>query len=436
MLAQLQAAPTEPIRICLTDHCSLTLPWRIGKMIWSDYLIDLLNDFVHIPARFAEFDWVLTLIVLGAGATVIAAAAPALALVLIWITRKVIGRIQDRLGPNRLGPGGIFQTVADAVKLMSKEDIRPANADWISYNLAPILSVFGVIMTVGVIVFAPGIVGVDLNIAVLYIIALSSIGILAALMAGWSSNNKYALLAGFRVVAQLMSYEIPMVLAAFTVVLLAGSMRMTTIAEAQALEIFGLNLGIGWFGFLMPAAFLIFGICALAESEQTPFDLLEAESELIAGFHIEYSGMKFAMFFLAQFLNTFFLGAIAVVLFMGGYQGPLVGNFHEWFGAAGMVIDILLGFFYFSVKAFLLYTGVMWIKGTLPRLRIDQMMGFCWKVLVPAVLALVLFQMIALKILPGVPIVGYALVFISNVGVIVYLGNFLQNYFEARKRAQ
>ena len=390
--------------------------------IWSDYLIDLLETFVHIPERFEQFDWVLTLIVLGAGATVIAAAAPALALILIWITRKVISRLQDRIGPNRLGPGGIFQTVADAVKLMSKEDIRPANADWISYNLAPILSVFGVIMTVGVIVFAPGIVGVDLNIAVLYIIALSSIGILAALMAGWSSNNKYALLAGFRVVAQLMSYEIPMVLAAFTVVLLTGSMRMTTIAEAQALEVFGLNLGLGWYGFLMPAAFLIFGICALAESEQTPFDLLEAESELIAGFHIEYSGMKFAMFFLAQFLNTFFLGAILVVLFLGGYQGPFIGNLPG-------PLNILLGFFYFMLKAFALYTGVMWIKGTLPRLRIDQMMGFCWKVLVPATLALVLFQMIALKV-PGPDFIGYALVFLFNVGVIVWLGRFLQRYFE------
>ncbi len=390
--------------------------------IWSDYLIDLLETFVHIPERFEQFDWVLTLIVLGAGATVIAAAAPALALILIWITRKVISRLQDRIGPNRLGPGGIFQTVADAVKLMSKEDIRPANADWISYNLAPILSVFGVIMTVGVIVFAPGIVGVDLNIAVLYIIALSSIGILAALMAGWSSNNKYALLAGFRVVAQLMSYEIPMVLAAFTVVLLTGSMRMTTIAEAQALEVFGLNLGLGWYGFLMPAAFLIFGICALAESEQTPFDLLEAESELIAGFHIEYSGMKFAMFFLAQFLNTFFLGAILVVLFLGGYQGPFIGNLPG-------PLNILLGFFYFMLKAFALYVGVMWIKGTLPRLRIDQMMGFCWKVLVPATLALVLFQMIALKV-PGPDFIGYALVFLFNVGVIVWLGRFLQRYFE------
>ena len=262
----------------------------------------------------------------------------------------------------------------------------------------------------------------DLNIAVLYIIALSSIGILAALMAGWSSNNKYALLAGFRVVAQLMSYEIPMVLAAFTVVLLTGSMRMTTIAEAQALEVFGLNLGLGWYGFLMPAAFLIFGICALAESEQTPFDLLEAESELIAGFHIEYSGMKFAMFFLAQFLNTFFLGAILVVLFLGGYQGPFIGNLPG-------PLNILLGFFYFMLKAFALYTGVMWIKGTLPRLRIDQMMGFCWKVLVPATLALVLFQMIALKV-PGPDFIGYALVFLFNVGVIVWLGRFLQRYFE------
>jgi NADH:ubiquinone oxidoreductase subunit H len=178
-------------------------------------------------------------------------------------------------------------------------------------------------MALAVIPFGAGLIGADLNVGVLYLVALGSIGIMAALMAGWGSNNKYALLAGFRVVAQLLSYEIPMVLAMFAPVLLVGTMRMQELSQAQSLYLGPINLGLGWFVFLLPGAFLIYFISALAESEQTPFDLLEAESELIAGFHIEYSGMKFAMFFLAQFLNSFFLGAIAVALFLGGWQGAV-----------------------------------------------------------------------------------------------------------------
>ncbi|MCB0130106.1 MAG: NADH-quinone oxidoreductase subunit H, partial [Caldilineaceae bacterium] len=179
---------------------------------------------------------------------------------------------------------------------------------------------------------------------------------------------------------------IPMVLAMLMPVLLIGSMRTSAIAEAQALHIFGFNVGLGWFVFVMPGALLIYFISALAEAEQTPFDLLEAESELIAGFHIEYSGMKFAMFFLAQFLNSFFLGAIAVMLFLGAYQGPFVDQLP------------FLGFFYFMAKVFAVYLLTQWIKGTFPRIRVDQMMAFAWKVLVPAVLALVLWQMLAMKL--------------------------------------
>ena len=390
--------------------------------LWSDALTEF---FVHLglPAFLAQG------LVYALGATVLASASLTLALALIWITRKVLSRMQDRIGPNRVGPYGLFQTVADALKLISKEDIRPANADWISYNLAPILTVFGVLMLLAVIPFAPGVIGFDLNIGVLYLVALGSVGIMADLMAGWGSNNKYALLAGFRIVAQLISYEIPMVLAMFAPVLLLGTMRMGGITEAQSLEIFGLNLGLGWLGILMPGAFLIFFIAALAESEQTPFDLLEAESELISGFHIEYSGMKFAMFFLGQFLNTFFLGAIAVTLFMGGWQGPLVGNFGGWFGGPGIVIDVILGFIYFNIKVYAFYVVVMWIKGTFPRIRVDQMMHFAWKILVPVVLALILWQMIALK-LPGGVWIQYPMVFIGNIVVIGVVLNSLEKYFK------
>jgi NADH-quinone oxidoreductase subunit H len=261
----------------------------------------------------------------------------------------------------------------------------------VAYALAPVLAVFGVILSLAVMAFAPGLIAVDLNIGVLYLVALGSIGVMSALLAGWSSNNKYALLAGFRVVAQLLSYEIPMVLAMFAPVLLVGSMRLSVISEGQGLSLIpGVNLGLGWFFFLLPGAALIFFVSALAEGEQTPFDLLEAESELIAGFHIEYSGMPFAMFFLAQFLNSFFLGAIFVMLFLGGWQGPFAEQVP------------VLGFVYFLAKGFALYVVTQWVKGTFPRIRVDQMMSFAWKVLVPLVLVLIIWQMLAMK-LPAAP---------------------------------
>jgi len=392
---------------------------------WSSALTQLFTG-LGLP------ETVSIIIAFAIGGLVLASVGPVLALVLIWILRKVVSRLQDRIGPNRVGPFGLFQTVADALKLLSKEDIRPTNADAIAYSLAPVLSVVGVILSLAVMAIAPGWIGVDLNVGVLYLTALGSIGIMAALMAGWSSNNKYALLAGFRVVAQLLSYEIPMVLAMLAPVLLVGSMRLGALSAAQSLSIGGFNLGIGWFGLLLPGAFLIYFISALAEGEQTPFDLLEAESELIAGFHIEYSGMKFAMFFLAQFLNSFFLGAIAVMLFLGGYQGPFVDQIPA------------LGVVYFLVKAFGLYIATSWIKGTFPRVRVDQMMSFAWKVLVPLVLALILWEMIALK-LPGAtldPVTGdvirygflnYVAVFAGNLAVLFIVFRVLGNHFKSEQ---
>ena len=356
------------------------------------------------------------------GALILTLFTPTLALGLIWILRKVLGRIQDRIGPNRLGPYGLFQTIADAAKLMSKESITPTNADGVAYNLAPLLSVFGIVMLFGILPFSNGIVGVDLSVGVLYVVALGSIGVMAAMMAGWGSNNKYALLSGFRVVAQLLSYEIPLVLSMLTVVFLTNTMRMNQIAELQG-DVFGLNLGLGWFGFIMPGAFLIFFICSLAESEQTPFDLLEAESELIAGFHIEYSGMRFAMFFLAQFLNSWGLAAIASVLFLGGWQGPFVDLPY---------IGPILGMIYFFIKAFALYTVQIWIKGTFPRLRVDQMMSFAWKVLVPITVALIVWMAIVLK-LPIGTWLQYVLIFAGNVAIIGVIFNVLGRHIRGEE---
>ena len=364
-------------------------------------------------------EWAAVFLVYAVGAFVLINYGMLSVLLLIWITRKVISRIQDRIGPNRVGKFGLLQTVADAAKLLSKEDITPREADKIAYNLSPILAVSGVLMLLAVVPFAPGLTGVDLNIAALYVVALGSIGIMAALMAGWGSNNKYALLAGFRVVAQLLSYEIPLVLSILTVVLLTGSMRFGNIVETQSLHLAGFNLGVGWLGIVMPGALLIFFISSLAEAELTPFDLLEAESELIAGFHIEYSGMKFAMFFLAQFLNAWILAAVMVTLFLGGWQGPGVGL---------PVVGPLLGLGYFMIKVYGVYVLQQWIRGTFPRMRIDQMMYFAWKVLVPLMIGLIVVQAIVQK-LPTPVAVHYLLIFVANVGVLAIVAYILQKYF-------
>ncbi len=315
------------------------------------------------------------------GALIILGIALLLALALIWLERKLAGRIQDRLGPNRVGPFGLIQPIADALKLLTKEDITPANADRITYNLAPIIAVFHVLMLFVVIPFADKVVGANINVGILYLMAFGSLGTMGMLMAGWASRNKYALLGGFRVVAQLMSYEIPIALVMMIPVLLVGSMNLNEIARGQ-----GSLLGLGWNVWIMPAAFILYLVAALAEGERAPFDLLEAESEIVAGYNIEYSAMKFAWFYLAFFLNTWILSAIATTLFLGGWQGPFVDKMPA------------LGVVYFFAKTLFMFFVFAWIRATFPRLRIDQMMAFCWKVLVPMALTLLLGAAIIVKL--------------------------------------
>ncbi len=314
---------------------------------------------------------------------------------LIWFERKAVARFQDRLGPNRVGRYGLLQPFADVLKLMTKEDIIPEGADKPLYWMAPILSVAGVLLLWPAIPLGLGIGG-NLNVGVLYLIAAGTVGTFAILLAGWSSNNKYALLGAFRTVAQLVSYEVPMVLVLMIPVLLTGSLNMQDMVEAQTV----------WFIVYAPLAALIFLIVSIAEVGRTPFDLLEAESELIAGFHTEYSGMKFAMFFAGEFLHAFTIGILTAVFFLGGWRGP------------GAETYPLLGILYLWLKGFAVYFIVVWIRATHPRIRIDHMLNFSWKFLTPLALTLVTVAALLDKAVVGLgPWPRAAAHFASNVVV-------------------
>ncbi len=301
---------------------------------------------------------------------------------LIWLERKLIARMQDRIGPNRVGGRyGLLQTVADVIKLLVKEVIHPSGADWVSYNAAPILTVMAALLVWAVMPFAPGVIGVDLNIGVFFVMAVSSASVMVLLLAGWGSNNKYALLGAFRAVAQMVSYEVPMILALLVPVILARTMSTEGIINAQNVP----------FLIFAPISALIFYISSLAETGRTPFDLLEAESEIVAGFHTEYTGMKFGMFFLAEFVNTLFWSGMFATLYLGGYR---FFGLENWVSADGYPYGRLIGLFAFFGKTFFMYFVFVWIRGTLPRVRVDQLLNYNWKFLVP--LSLVLIFAVAL----------------------------------------
>ena len=311
------------------------------------------------------------------GAAIIAIVCLTTVIALIWVERKIAGRIQDRLGPNRAGPFGIFQPFADVIKIFTKEITTPDGADKVVFNIAPVMAVASVLLIWAVIPFASSVVGSEINVGVLYIVAIGSFGIVAIIMAGWSSNNKFALLGAFRAVAQMISYEIPMVMALLIPTLIARSMGVNTIVDRQII----------WFVVISPLAGIIFLISSMAEVGRAPFDLLEAESELVAGFHIEYSGMAFGWFYVGEFLHVWTVSALLGTLFLGGWRGP---------GAEAIPI---LGILYFYIKTFICYFIITWIRLSLPRIRIDHMLAFNWKFLTPISLVLLITTAILDKIL-------------------------------------
>ncbi len=297
-----------------------------------------------------------------------------LGLVLIYAERKIAGHFQCRLGPMRVGPHGIFQTLADVVKLLMKEDIIPARADKAMHLLAPFLSMGATMMVIAVIPYSPLLQLVDLNIGVLYVTAISGFGVMGILLGGWSSNNKWSLLGAMRSGAQIISYEVSATLALMVIVLFAGTLSLRGIVESQEA---------GWWVWRAHGvgivAFIIYLIASTAEINRTPFDIPEGESELTGGFHTEYSGMRFSFFFLAEFLNMFVVGAMAATLFLGGWMPFHLGGWDGFNAVMGLIPPVL----WFYGKVFFIIFVIMWFRWTFPRLRVDQLMRLEWKVLLP-----------------------------------------------------
>ena len=310
--------------------------------------------------------WLQGLVVGGA----VASAALSIAGFSIWFERKFAGRMQNRPGPTEVGPAGLLQLVADVLKMLQKDDVVPAKADRALFILAPPLTLLFAASALAVIPWGSGVAVADLHIGLLFALSMSSLVVVPVWMAGWASNNKYALLAGMRAAAQAISYEIPLLLSAMVPIVLAGSFRMGDIVAAQH--------GLRWFALWPPGpgffAFLMFFMAALAESNRIPFDIPEAESELIAGVSTEYGGMKFGLFYLTEYLHSFIASAIGAALFLGGEDmGPLGHGMH-----------------WMMLKTLVLFVSIFWIRWSWMRFRADQLMALCWKVLVPGGLVLVM----------------------------------------------
>jgi len=408
----------------------LIVAWTTGLL---PALIDLVATIVNDNIDIVRFVLAATAILLFTVPT---------AFVIIFMEMKIIAFLASRLGPNRVGPWGTLSSTFHGFKVLAKEDFTPTGADAQVFTLAPVVVYLGSVMSLLVIPFAPGLVGLDMNIGLLYFFAISGVGVVGLMMAGWSSFNKYSLLGGLRAAAQVISYELPLLLAPVGVVMLAGTLSLNQIVANQA------GTFLDWYVWQQPLAFVVFFIAATAEGNRTPFDLTEADSEIVAGFATEYSGMRFGFFFFAEYVNVFILSALTVVLFLGGWNAPIdprpILDFlgitinpaldpgslgmgllflvafgvpllillltlpiwmlkREWSflrslvvafvlfnviaaGAVGIWLflsfEVVVGLFWFTVKVFAFVFLFVWMRGVLPRVRIDQLMGFAWKWLV------------------------------------------------------
>ncbi len=375
---------------------------------WADPIGFVILWFISLLKGWGLSEDLVLLISYVVGALLLAMAALILTIFLIWVERKIGGRVQDRLGPNRVGPFGIIQPFADMLKIFTKEFITPEGADKLVFNLAPILSVGAVIMIWAVVPFTITLYGSNLNVGILYIIAVGGLGELAIIMAGWSSNNKFALMGAFRAVAQLLSYEVPMVISLLIPVMLTGSMNLNEIVRSQTVP----------YIVLAPIAALVFFISSLAENGRAPFDLLEAESEIVAGFNIEYSGLKFGFYFVGDFLHAFTVALLFAIIFLGGWNGP---------GADTIPI---LGFVYLMIKTSIMYFLGLLVRFSLPRFRIDQMMALNWKLLVPLSLSTLMLTAIFDKLAPaGNLLVRVIVLILVNLIIWLILQEFLARAF-------
>jgi NADH-quinone oxidoreductase subunit H len=338
----------------------------------------------------ADFLGVLILVVIGIMAV----------LIFTPMERKVIARMQDRPGPNRVWPYGLLQALADAIKMLTKEDITPRDSDRGLHMLAPLLVTVPALLVFAVLPFGPNILGKDLNVGVLYITAVGAIHVVAIVIAGWGTNNKFALLSAFRVVNQLLAYEIPMVITILTVILFAKTMSTQGIVEAQTIPYF----------VVMPVGGLVFLICALAEANRSPVDLIEADSEMVAGYMTEYSGMKFAMFFIAEYVNMFAVAILVSTLFLGGYK------FFGLEDAAPVLTPVIV-----FLKAVFVIFCMLWFRATFPRMRFDHLVGFAWKFLVPLSLVNLLLGALVVKLTDNIWAQG-GLMLAGNIIMVVVTG--------------
>ena len=341
----------------------------------------MINQFIIDTFTGVLPEWLIALMTGVTGTVGVLLFALSCALAAIWIERKLIGRMQIRYGPNRVGPKGLLQPIADAIKVIGKEAITPFGVDKVVYAAAPLVIFIPALLTFAVVPFAPGAALLNVDIGVLFVVAVGALGGMPIFMAGWASNNKYSLMGAMRAIAQTVSYEIPLVLSLVGLVLMAGSFKLEDLVQYQIEN--------GWFLLLQPLAAIIFFIAASAELNRTPTDIMEGESELAAGYHTEYSGFKFSLFYATEYTHVFAVSALISTLFLGGW-------------GTGPVLDQVPAIIWFIAKTYLLFCVFVWTRATLPRLRIDQLMDFAWKFLLPLSLANIMLVAVLVALnLPG-----------------------------------